>query len=315
MLIWRNFDEAKAGLGGRQVALTIGTFDGVHLGHRQIIGELCRQAKARHLSSLVMTFANHPAAHVTDAAPPLLIPLAQRLDLLADLGVEAALVASFDADLAGLDARTFVLGRLCRDLQAKVIVVGHDFRFGAGGLGNAEVLAALGAGEGAFDVVRVPPVACEGTVVSSTAVRWALTAGDVVSAAKLLGRPFSVRGTIATGAGRGRKLGFPTANLTLAPGSLWPRYGVYLVRISLGEGQYHGVANVGVKPTFGRSEPVIEVFILGYGGDLYGKSIEVAFLAFIRPEKRFPDAEALRHQIEADIRQAEAIAGSMGGLR
>jgi len=305
--IWFGFEEAVAALDGQPTALTIGTFDGMHLGHQAVIGELCRRAKQRSLASLVMTFAQHPSLIVKGEAPPLLIPVERRLEMLTALGIKAALLLPFDAALAALEPRTFVRDKLCTGLNARLLIVGYDFRFGAGGSGDATLLGTLGREECGFEVVRVPPMTVGETTVSSTTIRWALASGDVAAVRGYLGRPFSVRGKVVSGLRRGHGLGFPTANIGLALGSLWPRYGVYLVRVTAGASDYDGLANVGVRPTFGRGAPGIEVFLLGYDGDLYGTTIDVAFLDFIRPEKQFSDPGKLRAQIDSDLKQARAI--------
>ena len=307
MFIWHSFMEAASALCGRATAITIGTFDGVHLGHRAVIGELCRGSKERSLLSLVMTFAQHPDSIVLGEAPPLLLPLARRLELLAELGVEATLVLAFDDTIAALAPEAFVKEKLHGDLGARLVVAGHDFRFGARGSGDAGLLVSLGQQWG-FETIQVPPVVVDGTAISSTAIRWMLAAGDVAAANRYLGYPYAVRGIVARGQRRGHRLGFPTANITLAPGALWPRYGVYLVEIKMGGLSYHGVANVGIKPTFGAdNEPAVEVYLFSYEGDLYHASMDVSFLAFIRPERWFPDAGALRARIAADIEAAKAM--------
>ena len=302
MQIWHSFTEAQRGLGQRVTAVSIGTFDGVHRGHQAIVGELCRQARERSLVSLIMTFAQHPSSVVKGEAPPLLLPVEERLELIAALGAEALLLVEFDAALAASDPETFVREYLQAKLGLNLLVIGYDFRFGAGGNGDTQLLAGLGHDLG-FSVIEVPPVILDGTVVSSTAIRWALAAGDVKTGARFLGRPFTVRGQVVTGQRRGRRLGYPTANIRLGPGALWPRYGVYLVRIAFGRDKYYGVANVGVKPTFDRNEPGIEVFLFGYHGDLYHTTIEASFLGFLRPEKRFDGIDDLQAQIRADIEQ------------
>ncbi|MGE5527699.1 MAG: riboflavin biosynthesis protein RibF [Patescibacteria group bacterium] len=306
MYISRSLDEAALHLAGRGTVLTIGTFDGVHLGHQRIVEELQAQAKARDLLSLVITFARHPAGVIAGEAPPLLMPLEDRLDRLAGLGVDACLLLEFDADLADSEPAGFARDVLGRGLGARAVVIGHDFRFGARGKGDGETLAAVGR-ESGFEVIRVAPVVVGGTVVSSTAIRWMLAAGDVARARAYLGRAYSIKGIVQTGAQRGRRLGYPTANLAFAPGVLWPRFGVYLVRIALGAETRFGLANVGVKPTFGRHEPAVEVHLFSYQGDLYATPIEAAFLSFLRPERRFATPRELRAQIETDIAEARAM--------
>ncbi len=308
MLIWRNLAEAKAWLGGRGTAVTIGTFDGLHLGHQAVLRTLSDLAREKSLTTLVVTFDQHPFAVLSGEVPPLLMPIQRRLEGLADLGVQSVLVISFDAAFAALDASAFARGMIAGDLGARVVVVGHDFRFGMRGAGDAALLAAVGE-ECGFAVTQVAPTIVDGIAVSSTAVRWALAVGDIAAANRFLGRPHAVRGEVVSGARRGRRLGFPTANLTLSQGSLWPRYGVYLVRISAGDSAgYHGLANVGVKPTFGsRNEPGIEIYLLDFAGDLYHTTIDVAFLDFVRPEKCFSSADELREQIGKDIARARDL--------
>lgn len=306
MLIWHSFAEAERWAAERGTALTIGTFDGVHLGHQAVITELRRQAGARSLPPVVITFIHHPSSVIGGETPPFIIPLARRLELLASLGLEAALVIPFDQALAGRAPEEFVRDCLWDSLKVRLIVVGHDFRFGAGGRGDAALLAALGGSLG-MEVMAVPPVMVDGIVVSSTAIRWALAAGDVVAARRYMGRPFSVRGEVVPGEKRGRRLGFPTANLRLEPEILRPRYGVYLVEVTVGQKRHYGVADVGVKPTFGLHEPAVEVFLFDCQADLYRTEIEVFFLRFLRPERRFASAEELRAQIALDVAQAKSF--------
>ena len=305
MLIWRSFSEARDKIKD-STAVSIGSYDGVHLGHQTVLLELNRLGQEHSLLTVVITFDEHPSVTVGHETSQLLIPLAYRLRLLAEIGIGAALVLPFDNNLAALESEAFV-GRLCGDLRMRHIVVGYDFRFGAGGLGDAALLERLGAKQG-FGVTQIPPVSLGATVVSSTAIRWMLIAGDVKAAERFLGRPFTVRGKVVHGEKIGRNLGFPTANIKLPPGAFWPRYGVYLVKASLEDGIcVYGVANVGVKPTFGKNDPVIEVYILSYKGDLYNSEIDLGFLAFIRPERRFTDPMSLREQIYDDIRRAEEL--------
>lgn len=311
MDIWHSFAEARQALCSRTAAVAIGTFDGVHLGHQAIIAALRRGAEERLLHSLVITFDRHPGAVVGLGAPPLLTPVETRLRLLAGLGVQAALLLSFDEEFAALAPAEFVRGKLLNELGARLIAIGHDFRFGARGAGNAALLRSIGSPCG-LEVVEVPPVLVDGIAVSSTAIRWALAAGDVAAANRYLGRPYAVRGAVETGRRRGRKLGFPTANLRLADDALWPRYGVYAVRIRLADGfsppqVYDGVANVGIKPTFGRSEPTVEAYLFGYCGDLYGRIIDVEFMGFVRPERKFRSADELQAQIAEDAAKARRM--------
>lgn len=304
MRIWHSINEAARN--GRPVALAIGTFDGVHLGHQAVIASVLAEAGKLGLTSTVMTFTRHPLE--AGDTPPLVCPVEVRLEHLAALGVEQTILIPFDRELAVLPPDLFVRETLCQKLGMRMIAVGHDFRFGAGARGDAALLTAMGRDLG-FTVARVPPVVIDGRIVSSTAIRWALSTGDVAIANQFLGRPFTIRGSVVPGERRGQTLGFPTANIALAAGSLWPRYGVYAVLIRFTGEQYYGVANVGVKPTFGGGEPRVEVFIFGFRGNLYNSLIEVALLDFIRPERRFATVEDLQAQIGADIERARIVLG------
>lgn len=307
MQVWHSLEEARNALASVSTALSIGVFDGVHRGHQAVLAMLREEAERRGLYGIVLTFTQHPAILARGEAPPLLCPPDLRLEYLSELGVSGVALIPFDAGLADLSPPDFVRDWLCDALRVRLMVVGHDFRFGAGGAGEAELLASLGSRCCGLEVAVVPPVMVDGSVVSSTAIRWALSAGDIAAANRLLGRAFTVRGQVVGGSRRGRSMGFPTANITLPPGSLWPRFGVYLTRARWGGEEFFGLANVGVKPTFGRNEPGIEIHLLDFAGDLYGAAIDLEFLEFIRPERRFASAEELRAQIAADLDGARSI--------
>ena len=303
----------------RGCAVAIGNFDGVHLGHRKLL-ETARARAASHAGPAVaLTFDPHPARVLRpDLAPPLLTPLPRKLELLAGAGMDAVLVQAFDLAFAATPAEPFVRRDLCQRLGAADVVVGYDFTAGherARTDALRELLLACGVG---LSVIQ--PVTAEGLTVSSTKVREFLLEGNVEAAALLLGRAHDVDGTVERGAGRGRALGFATANLH--PEALLPATGVYAVRVRRGvrllpEGVTdardapvaQGVCNVGVKPTFEEGGPVaLEVHLFGHdGADLYGERLRVEFAARIRGERRFPSLEALREQIARDAERARQL--------
>jgi len=275
-------------------SLAIGTFDGVHIGHREVI----RSART------VVTFEPHPATVVApEHAPPLLTPLAVKADLIAALGVEELVVVRFDAAFAALDARRFVDEVLVERLDAREVSVGENFRFGARALGDAALLAA----DGRFAAHVVPLREEGGEIVSSSRIRSLVALGDVALAARLLGDPFEMRGTVVGGDRRGRELGFPTANLDPVPGLCHPGHGVYA---ALANGVPAAVS-IGVRPTFGsgRAE-LIEAHLIDWTGDLYGRELSLRFLERLRGERRFESVEELIAVMNDDIARARAICAS-----
>src|SRR5271166_5164467 len=275
-------------------AVTIGAYDGVHLGHRALLAELSAQARRRGLASAVVTFDGHPATVVRpDSAPPQLTDLAQKLELLASCGVDRTVVVPFDRDRADETAEDFVAEMLVGALGARLVVVGGDFHFGHGRKGNVALLRELGAAEG-FEV--------DGVV---------LTGGDVAAAAALLGRPHQVRGVVAHGDGRGAaQLGIPTANVTVPPEIALPGLGIYAGRFRRPDGAEHPAAiSVGRRPTFydDNPAPLVEAYLLDFDGDLYGEGAQVSFVARLREERRFDSVEALVAQIHRDVDDARAV--------
>ena len=304
MQLYRSLEEARALPRGGAVA--IGNFDGVHLGHRRLF-ELAREhARSKGGPAVALTFEPHPARVLRpDLAPPLITPLARKLELLGEQGLEAVVVQPFDGAYARADAAEFVVRDLTGHLGVREVVVGHDFTAGRGRT-RVDGLRALLLARG-MELTLVDPVASEGLVVSSTKIRELLLEGNVEGAAQLLGRPHDVEGAVRRGAGRGRGFGFATANLR--PAAMLPANGVYAVRARLAEGLYGGVCNVGVKPTVQEAGPVeAEVHLFGFGGrELYGETLRVAFVARLREERRYPSLEALLAQIAKDVERARAL--------
>ena len=291
----------------RRSAVTVGVYDGVHRGHRALITALGTRAAERDLRLTVVTFRNHPATVLSpDDVPPRLTTIDQQLELFADTGVDLVAVLDFDEALRNLPAEAFVTEVLVDGLAAALVSVGADFRFGRDQLGDGDVLAAMGARHG-FEVQPFGLVGDADGPYRASGVRAALAAGDLGEAGRILGRRFAVRGTVVRGEGRGASIGFPTANLGLAEGQALPKLGVYAVRVRLGDGVLDGVANVGVRPTFGGGGEVVEVHVLDTpagGLDLYDRVVDVEFVSRIRDERRFDGVDELVAQIGRDADEA-----------
>jgi riboflavin kinase / FMN adenylyltransferase len=285
----------------RGAALAIGNFDGVHRGHQALLA----QARARAGDGLhgALLFDPHPKEYFAPQRPHFrLTPLALKLEDLEALGAKLAVVLAFDAALAGMSAEAFIDDVLVKGLGARAIVVGHDFRFGAERRGDCALLQLRGAALG-FTVDVVAPVRDATEVISSTAIRDALSRGDVAHAAALRGRPWVVRGTVHGGAKRGAGMGYPTANVTLGVGTSLA-HGIYAVRVKV-DGRWHdGASYLGTRPTFDNGAPVLETFLLDFDGDLYGKSIDIAFVAHIRPDRAFATSDDLVAQMNRDVEAA-----------
>ncbi len=289
------------------VVLTLGNFDGVHLGHQAIIRDAVARARGIRARAVALTFEPHPlAVLVPERAPPIIQPLHDRLLLLRALGVDVTVLQRFTRRFASLDPEPFVTNFLLRHLDLAHVVVGYNVNFGRARAGTADTLRALGAKHG-FGVEVVGPVEVEGEQVSSTVLRDVLVAGDMARARRLLGRPYAFRGRVVVGDRRGRTLGFPTANLHLRPRLLLPADGVYAVVAEVDSVRHAGVLNVGVRPTFGGQRRTIEVHVLDFDGDLYRRWMTVHLLARLRGESAFAGPEALRAAITADVAHARRV--------
>jgi riboflavin kinase / FMN adenylyltransferase len=293
-------------------AVTIGAYDGVHLGHRALLRDLCGRATASGLSSVVVTFDKHPASVVRpESAPKLLTDLDQKLDLLAECGIERTLVVPFDRDRADESAEDFVKEVLVDTLEARLVVVGEDFHFGHGRKGNVALLTELGQGYG-FEVVGVALTGDAADAVSSTRIRTLVGEGDVAGAALLLGRPHEVRGPVVHGDGRGGpELGFPTANLQISEEIALPADGIYAGYFTRADGTVHQAAiSVGRRPTSYDAADAsvrVEAYLLDFEGDLYGEAGRVSFVGRLRDEVQFDSVAALIDQMRRDVEAAATL--------
>ncbi len=304
MQVFRGHAELAARAWGG-AAVAIGNFDGVHAGHRALIARACQLAEAHGVTSAALTFDPHPSELLSRAtAPSKLTSLERRLELMAAAGLGAVVVEPFTRELATLAPETFIDRVVIGALGAQAIIVGYDFSYGAGRAGSTEALRAHG-GRAGIEVAIVDPVEVGGEVASSTKVRGYLKAGDLAGAERLLGRRWDVDGVVVHGAKRGRAIGVPTANIT--PTSDLPvAPGIYAVTLSVEGGPpLPAVASLGTNPTFvDAGRLVLEVHVLDWGGDLYGRTVRTTFVAWLRAEQKFDSVDALIEQIRRDIADA-----------
>ncbi len=285
----------------------LGNFDGFHLGHQAVVGTAMAQARARGVPALVVSFDPHPARLFKPGLPPFaLTTVAQRFDLLAEFGVDGAVMIPFGRELASLGAAEFVEQWLVRRLGVSGVVTGGDFTFGRQRSGDTGELAALGAVHG-FAAMVQPPVSDGSGTISSSRIRAALREAQPQAATAMLSRPYTIRGVVEHGAKLGRTLGFPTANLVLGDYQR-PAYGVYAVMVVLPDGsRVPGVANLGIRPMIEPPIELLETWLMDWSGDLYGQEIGVELVAYIRPEMKLAGLDALKAQIAADADAARAL--------
>jgi len=299
MEVLHDLEEAQGLLKGGS-CVTIGNFDGVHVGHQALLNKLIERARTLGVDSVVLTFDPHPLKVLKGSCPPFITPMSQKLELLEKQGIDITLTLRFDEAFAQISARTFVEDILIGALKMREMVIGYDYGFGRGREGNYHLLQRMGKEYG-FVVWRVEPIYVNGEVVSSTRVRNLVQAGRVWEVRTLLGRFYQVSGKVIEGFRRGGPLlGIPTANLKLVD-ELFPKEGVYAVWVEVGEEIYEGVANIGYNPTFGNNVLSVETHILDFSRDIYGEKIRVHFVDRIRDERRFSSVEELKTQILKDI--------------
>lgn len=296
----------RLALGEAGSIVTVGTFDGVHRGHRAVLDVMARDAQATGRQSVLACFEPHPLAVVNPAAAPArLTTAAERLEALACCELDRVLVLGFDAAMARLEAEEFVEQVLVGQCAMRRLVIGHDHRFGRGRRGDVALLRTMGTSLG-FTVDVVPAVASDGQSVSSTAIRRAVAGGDLDTAARLLGRRYTVSAMVEAGERRGRTIGFPTLNLGIPERKLLPPDGVWAVRVETPAGRFGGMMNQGHRPTFGDGRRLLEVHLFGFEGDLYDRHVRVEWVAPLRAIRRFDGVAALRQQLEQDGNRARA---------
>ena len=294
---------------GRETVVTFGVFDGIHLGHQTVINTLLKRAAHDNLMSVLVGFYPHPLAFLApERCPPILTALSKRIEILQQFGIDEIVMLSFDAQIASMSPESFVECVLLEKCRARHVVVGYACQFGKDRAGNAERLVELSQGY-PFDVSIVPPTEVEGAPVHSTRIREALAQGDLEQSSRLLGRPYSLIGTVVHGDGRGREIGFPTANIE-TQNQVYPPNGVYAIRAKLEERWLDGVLNIGIRPTFSGVNIQVEGHFFNFDETIYGKPVEIFFVEKIRSERKFPNPEFLIQQIQRDIAAATEILAS-----
>ncbi len=287
-------------------ALTIGVFDGLHLGHQHLLSRLKAEAQERGLVPAVLTFRNHPRAVLhPEEEVAWLSDLEERLELLRSAGLDLVVVVDFTRELSLLRPREF-LSLLQQQLRLRALVVGPDFALGYQRQGDRPTLEALGREMG-FTVTTVEHYVVNGVGVRSTHIRNLITQGDVASAARMLGRHYSIRGTVVRGDGRGRRLGYPTANLSVSTQRLVPGNGIYATWAYVGGARYPAATSIGVRPTFGQGQRTVESYLMDFSGVLYHKEMRLEFVQRLRDELAFPSVEALVQRMGQDVAQAREV--------
>ena len=301
-------DDAAAFRGG---FVAIGNFDGVHLGHQSMIAMLVQRARAANVPAVVLTFEPHPIKLLRpEHTPPSLSTLERKTELLGECGVDCVIAYATDLDLLELSPRAFFESIVRHELDARGLVEGPNFFFGHNRAGSVDTLRDLCQSAGlSLDVV--PTISVGDRMVSSSAIRSLISDGKISEAVELLGHAYQVRGTVVPGVGRGQTLGFPTANLCDIE-TLRPPDGVYAAATIVDGQRFPAAINVGTNPTFGDTTPKLEVHLIGFSGDLYGKPLHVDFLARLRDTQSFPNADALKQQLQLDIKTVQQIAQTNG---
>lgn len=284
------------------VALTVGSFDGVHRGHLDVIGHTVRSARETNAQPALITFEPHPRCVLDPAnCPPSITTLQEKLALLEQAGIEHAIVMRFDRELAALSPQEFV-DRLAAAMEIRRWVIGFDFAFGRGRTGSAEWLTSHG-----HEVEVVPPFQLDGREIHSSEVRRLIRAGEVEHANVLLGREYAMAGPVEAGDRVGRRLGFPTANIGIEPNKLVPALGAYAGRVRAPEGDFVAALSVGYRPTFGGTQLRVEAFLLDFEGDLYQERLELRFVRYLHPDIKFATADELVRQLQQDVAETRRI--------
>lgn len=304
MKVIRSLTELRENLKLMPSGVAIGTFDGLHIGHQQVIKALVSTCAQKDLRSVVYTFANHPREFTDiDALPNRILTVDEKIDLFDGMGIDVLVMVEFDRDHMEIEAESFVEDILVKLLGTRYLAAGYNFHFGLGARGDTALLKEMSSKSG-FEVTVVPPFELDGIPVSSSRIRELLKLGDVEAVNRLLGRHHTVSGQVVHGKKRGTIMGFPTANLAVSHNMTLIRPGVYVTRTWIGKEHHKSVSNVGYNPTFSQTEFTLETFILDYHADLYHHYITVEFLHRLRDEVRFDSREGLMTQIEQDVQDA-----------
>jgi len=291
------------------MVLSVGVFDGVHLGHKHLLSQLKKKAKELSMLSGIVTFRRHPMEILAPAATlPYLTSLDDKIRLIQAEGIDKVIALTFDKDLARLNARQFI-SLLQTHLHMRALVVGPDFALGHRREGDVESLRRIGE-EKDFSVTIVPPLRIKNEVVSSTAIREALAAGDMPRVFRLTGRQYIIKGSVVPGTGQGRGLGFPTINLKIDPGWAIPADGVYATMTHIDDRIYQSLTNIGSRPTFGGKQRTLETYILDFQGNLYGRELTIDIVQRLRDERKFPSVADLKKQIAEDVQKGRTILNS-----
>lgn len=298
--IIRRLEDLEA---GRPSVVTVGVFDGVHLGHQTIMRIVKADAAEKNAGAVAITFDRLPVELINPAAGTRLITtLDQKLDLIAEMGMDLCVVMPLEQQLLDMPAERFVTNVLRDKLHAVQVVVGTNFGFGKGRTGNVSLLRQMGPEMG-FEVVGVSPMKLDGALISSTVIRRLIAEGNIDRANVMLGHPFAIQGRVVPGDGIGQTLGFPTANIEPIERQVIPAKGVYAVTVKLDGASWIGAMNIGIRPTVDGRENLAEVYIVGFSGNIYGRELRVEFHHRLRDELRFRDVDALKRQIQADVEQ------------
>lgn len=306
MAVFYNTDELR---NFNNAVITIGTFDGVHLGHRTILQQVVSHAKELNGESIVLTFEPHPRKLLFPDQPlRILTPLLEKIDLITQAGINHVFVVPFTKEFAALSAEAYIQEFLVKHLHPKGIVIGYDHQFGHDRAGNINLLQAY-ENEGGFRVYEIPAKQIEDAAISSTKIRNALTAGHVADAANMLGRYYSLKGTVIAGAKIGRQLGYPTANISpLDAEQIVPQNGVYAIQGVIENITYKGMMNIGIRPTVSNELSLhIEAHLFDFSEDIYNKQVEIIFVERLRDEQRFPSLDALKAQLGQDALHAKQV--------
>ncbi len=295
----------------RGVVVALGNFDGMHLGHQEVLKRAVEEGRHRGMKVVAATFQPHPRSVLGVGDPPrLLTPIGLRREVLLDYGADEVVAITFDLELSRKSPEQFVREVLVGEIGASVVVVGENFRFGHRAVGHVEDLRRLMREEGGEAVAVEVRGVGEEAGISSTRIRALVSDGRVAEAAGLLGRPYVLRGEVVVGDKRGRTIGYPTANVLPDPEAVVPARGVYAGFVVVADEKYAACTNVGVAPTFGRADSRVEAYLLDFDGDLYGRIVDVGFIQRIRGEKKFSGVDELKAQIQRDVEEARLITGN-----